>query len=68
MGNALGVYESSYGLKKAKTQFSREILHASELARLQWSHCSYNIGLKINKTSDKRMLNDIDRIFFVEKI
>jgi hypothetical protein len=35
MGNALGVYESRHGVKKAKSLFLREIFLPSELARLQ---------------------------------
>ena len=40
MGNILGVYESMYGVKKAKRFFLIEILHASELARIPLFHCT----------------------------
>ena len=36
----LGVYESMYGVKKAKRFFLMEILHASELARIPLFHCT----------------------------
>ena len=44
MGNALWVYESRYGVKKAKSLILREIFRASELAKLQWSHCILTIS------------------------